>query len=472
MKKPALLIPIVLCFQLFFSSSVKAESPDPVQVKELNFVFLHGAGGHTGALQLLADTIMEQAEGYILDYSRTNPGTKITVNTLQRYYPNNVDIDTWANNIADSINKHFSNKKDLILIGHSMGGKAAIHAVAQNIGGLADKVKLVVTINSPIKSLGQYYFTGGVGYWQARWLLPPDLGVINSTVYYDSSQEASWVGYNKHWLAFISSEGAPFSSQFDVAGVDALPRDMDDSITPISAQYSDWADVVNYGEYGHNDFSVSKEVAGFMADKILRYIFGGSIECSVLARGGAFERKANWLPVMSRWQDIVGEFPVMSGCIWHINESYTQWREWEDVVGECYPGDKRSSYRVSRVSHFPFLTSIEEVNWMSSDNLNDCRLYIKTRAAPRSRVEVEWSIYRQGLLPPETSRDRYEVEIATGTPLTSVMGVSWATDDSRDVRLQVYSEAQGPYRWFHAQWRVYSKETRQRKVIDEIAASS
>ncbi|GAI54949.1 unnamed protein product, partial [marine sediment metagenome] len=80
---------------------------------------------------------------------------------LQRCYPNDVDIKTWANNIADSIDRHFHNKKDLILIGHSAGGKAALYAVAHNVGDLADKVVLVVTINSPVKSLDEYYVTGG-----------------------------------------------------------------------------------------------------------------------------------------------------------------------------------------------------------------------------------------------------------------------------------------------------------------------
>jgi hypothetical protein len=328
----------------------------------------------------------------------------------------------------------------------------------------------VVTINSPIKNLGGYYYAGGgsaVQYCRARWLLS-DQGICSSAAYYDSSQEGSWVGYHKHWLAFISSEATPLSPQFDVAGVDALPRNMDDVIIPISAQYSDWADVVYYGEYGHVDFSVLNNVADFMAAQILNYIFGNPVECSVLARGGTFEHKASWLPVTNHWDDIVGEFSIISNRLEHINESYTKWQEWEDVVGERYQGDNRSSYRVNRISRFPFLTSIKESRWLSSDNAEDCRLYIRTRAAPRSRVQVDWGIYSQGLLPPGTSRDRYEVEIVTGTPLTKITGVSWITDDPRDLRLQISSEAQGPYRWFKAGWRVYSKESRQRKVIDEI----
>ena len=89
-------------------------------------------------------------------------------------------------------------------------------------------------------------------------------------------------------------------------------------------------------------------------------------------------------------------------------------------------------------------------------------------AAPRNQVEVEWSISDCGLLPWGTGRNHYEVEITTGTPLTSIHRVSWVSGDPRDIRLRIYSEAESPFRWFKAEWRVYSTESRFRKVIDEI----
>jgi len=242
-------------------------------------------------------------------------------------------------------------------------------------------------------------------------------------------------------LAFISGEGAPLSEQFDVGGVDAMPRNMDDGNVPLSAQYSGEADVVYYGERGHSDFKVIDEVAESIAERILRYLFGGDIECSVSAGGGTLEHAAGWLPGTDYW---------------------------EDVIGECPSGGKRSSYQVSRVSSIPFLTSIKEVRWLNPDNPEDCRLYVRTRAAPRISVQVDWSIYRQGLLPVGIKRDHYEVEIVTGTPLTNIDRVSWVTDDPRDLRLRIWSEAERPFRWFKAEWRVYSKESRQRKVIDEV----
>ena len=469
-KRLALLVAIGLCIQLGLPNSVQSASEDSTQVKELNFVFLHGAGGNACALQLLADSISEQIPAHILNYEQANPGTRIQVDTLQRCYPSDVDIKSWANNIAYSIDQHFHNKDNLILVGHSMGGKAALYAVAQNIGGLADKVAMVVTINSPIKSMDRYYITGGgsaVDYCRARWLLS-DRGVCNSVAYYDSSQDGSWVGYHKHWLAFISGETAPLSEQFDVGGIDALPRNMDDSIIPLSAQYSDGADVIYYGEHGHSDFAQSAGISSFMADQMLRYLFGGNIECSVLASSGTFEHQADWLLGTDYWDEIVGEALVSSGSVRHRNESYTNWQEWEDVVGEFIPEGKRSSYQISQVRFLPFFTGVKESRWLSPDIPEDCRLYLQTRVAPKNYIQVDWRIYQQELLPAGTERDHYEIEIVNGTPLTGIRDVSWVSDDPRDLRLRIWSEADSPFRWFKAEWRVYSKESRQKKVIDEI----
>lgn len=472
-KRLALLIAaIVLFVQIGFYSPAQPALAAPAQVKELNFVFLHGGGSGVCSMQLLADTILEQLSPYILDYEQANPGTEIRVDTLQRCYPDDVDVKTWANNLAVSIERHFHDKENLILIGHSAGGKTALYAVAHNVGGLTDKVALVVTINSPIKSLDRYYVTGGgsvMDYCRARWLLA-DRGICSSIAYYDSSQDGSWVGSNKHWLAFISGEFAPSSVQFDLGGIDAWPRNMDDSAIPISAQYSDGADVIYYGEHAHSDFTASDEVAGFMAEQILRYIFGGAIECSVFVRSGTFEHKANWLPGTDYWEDIAGGVLVASGRLEHKNESYFRWQEWEDVVGECLAEGERSNYQVSHVNPFLFFTSVLESYWFSPGNPEDCQLYIRTRAAPRNRVQVDWGIYRQGLLPVGIERDHYEVEIVTGTPLTSIKHVLWVTTDPRDLRVRIWSQAESPFRWFKAEWRVYSTEIRQRKIIDELTA--
>jgi len=470
-KKAAPLIVIGLCAPLAFFNLVQFLPANPGQVKEINFVFIHGAGGNACSFQLIEDYIIKKLPAYSLAYEQDNSGTKIEFNSLKRCYPGYVDVETWANNIANSVDQHFDGRDNLILVGHSMGGKAALYAVAHNIGNLADRVSMVVTINSPIKSLNKYYVVGGellLQYARPEWFGVEDKGISDSVLYYDSSEDGNWVGSNKHWLAFISGEDVPVSEQYNIRGVDAWPRNMDDGVIPLSAQYSDGADVIYCGTYGHSDFSAKAEVANFMSEQILRYLFGGEIECSVFARGGILGHEAGWIPGIDRWEDVVGGIPASSGSVSHHNESYFKWQEWEDIVGWCSPEASRDRFYISRVNSLPVLTSVPESRWFSPDNPEDCRLYLRTRAAPRNSIQVNWSIHQQGLLPVGTERDHYEVEIITGTLLTSITRASWETDNPCDLRLRIWSEAERPFRWFKAEWRVYFKEIRQKKVIDEI----
>ena len=67
-------------------------------------------------------------------------------------------------------------------------------------------------------------------------------------------------------------------------------------------------------------------------------------------------------------------------------------------------------------------------------------------------------------------QSHYEIEVVAGTPLAEVYRASWATDSTRDMRVQVWSRAESPFRWFEAKWRVYYQESRYRKIIDEIPA--
>ena len=360
-KKFALLITVAVLIHIGVSTPVQSAPEDAIRVKELNFVFLHGVGSHSCSLQLLEDVMVKQLTTYVADYERTHPDTKIQVNILKRCYPSNVDINTWADNVADSINEHLSGRKNLIFIGHSMGGKTALNIVAKDVGGLSGKTAMVVTINSPIKSLQDYYFTAGnsmSAFYQTQWLVL-DQGVSDTVTFYDSSKDGQWVAKNKHWLAFISAESAPLSDQYNFAGVDPLPRNMDDDIIPISAQYADGADVIYYGEQSHTDYSSEDEVAGFIAGQILRYIFGGRIECSVFAGQGIIEHKADWLLGKDYWEDVVGEVLVDSGTVQNKNESFFRWQEWEDTVGDYDADVIRSSFSVKRVS-IPFFTSIKE----------------------------------------------------------------------------------------------------------------
>jgi pimeloyl-ACP methyl ester carboxylesterase len=454
---------------LLFMVGSSVQAAPAIQIKELNLVFLHGANGTSCAMQLLSDTINLKLPDFIAAYERENPGIKIRVDSMNRCYPNNVDINVWANNIAGSC-KSFFHQNNLILIGHSMGGKTALYATANDIGGLQNMVSAVVTINSPVKNLSQYYFTGGADYWSAAWLIPQDHGVVSSLANYDASPDGAWVGKNKHWLALCSAESAPSSPQFDVSGVDPLPRDMDDRIVPISAQYADGADVVYYGEHGHSDFETDPALASYQAEFILRYIFGGTIEYSVLADQGSLKHTAGWFPVSYTWRDTIGEFPIQEGTIVRKNDSF-KWQNYEDVVGLSESPEKRSSFEATRAS-LPGLSALLGADWVSPDNDNDDRLLIETRAAPWSTVKIDWIINGfeeiQGRI-----RDRYEVCIETGTPFTSIKDANWISDDNiNDFRLFIDSEAQGPLRYFEASWKTFSREYASHKIIDEMPVTT
>ncbi len=466
------ILAVVLCLQLGFgSATVSAAGPE---VKELNFVFLHGAGGNPCGPQLLADSILEQIPDYITKYQAANPGIEIRVNSMDRCYPNSVDVETWAQNIADSVDKYFGGRGNLIFVGHSMGGKSALYAVAHNVGGLGDKAAMVVTVNTPVKNMNRYQLVGGgsfTDFCRAGWLILPDAGVCGSVGSYDSSDDGKWVGQNKHWLAFISGERAPLSEQFNYPGFDPYPRDMDDGALPISAMYAEGADVVYYGEHGHSDFTMMPDVAAPMAATILDYIFGNTVQCSVLERNGGWQHRAGFLLGTDVWQDTIADVLGQSNYLSHFNPSLTRWQDWEDTINyvpPTYEDQLRSRFEVTSRGSVPLLTSLVEARWLSPDDPSDCRLFIRTRAAPQNYIEVNWNIYVQGLLPVGKQRDHYEMEITAGTPLASINDAGWQTDDPRDLRVSVTSRAERPFRWYQATWRVYSQEPKQRNIVGEL----
>jgi pimeloyl-ACP methyl ester carboxylesterase len=469
-------VAVALCLQLGFSGSTTAAANSP-EVKELNFVFLHGAGGNPCGPQLLDDSISEQLPDFIAKYQQAHPGIEVKINIMNRCYPSDVPVETWAANIADSVDKYLPGKGKIIFIGHSMGGKSALYAVAHNVGGLADRAAAVVTIDSPIKSLDNYQLVGNSSfstYCQAGWLIRPDRGLCASVGSYDSSADGKWVGQNRHWLAFIAGENAPLSPQFDYGGFDPYPRDMDDGALPVTAQYADGADVVYYGEYGHSDFSLIKEVADSMAGEILNYVFGGTIECSVQARDGSWQHKSGLLLGSDYFQDTIGDALGDNNFLWHFNPSYTKWQEWEDTVNyqpPTYENQLRSRFEVTTGKSVPFLTRLDEARWLSPDDPADCRIYLRTRAAPQSYIRVDYNIYVQGLLAEGKTRDHYEIEITTGTPLAEISEASWMTANPRDMRVQVSSRVERPFRWYDASWRVYYQESRVRNIMDEIPAT-
>ena len=72
MKRLVWLLIIGVVVLLGISSPAQAQE-EPTRIKQLNFVFLHGAGGNASSMQLLSDIILEQIEPYILAYEAANP---------------------------------------------------------------------------------------------------------------------------------------------------------------------------------------------------------------------------------------------------------------------------------------------------------------------------------------------------------------------------------------------------------------
>ncbi len=464
----ALAMGVIVAFNTLLIIPDEVSQASFVLKKELNFVFLHGMGASSASMQLLADTIKDLAPVYISQHKIKNPETSITINMLQRSYPNTVDVNTWSNNIADAVQKHFSGKENLILVGHSMGGKSALYAAAQN-PYLSKITSMVVTINSPVKNLDAYHVTGGgsvVDYLRTTRAID-DQGIAESLSNYDSSGDGSQVGKNKHWLALISSESAPLSPLYDFTGLDAFPEDMDDGLVPISAQYATGADVVYYGEHGHSDFGINSGDAEVVADYILRYIFGGDIKTSAPISDGLFEHHAGWLPVTYHWNDRLGESSIVMGTLSHTNTSLIKWQEWEDVVWGYSAGTVGGTYKV-RLTSFPLLSQISQTYWLNPEDPTDGRLFIKTRAAPGTKVSLQWRVYRYKPLPPEIIRDHYEIKVIDGTSLVGINDASWLSENTTDMRIHVKSQAEGPFHWFKAEFLVFYQQTVTRKLIDDI----
>ncbi len=461
---------------IIFVAALMAASAEPGAVahadiqtgshtKDLAFVFLHGMGGNPGTLQGLSDNIFDKLPGYVTDYGQTHPGVSVAYEeeSLNRQYPNYTDLDTWAKNVAESIRKYFP-YNNIILVGHSMGGKVALYLTSHDIDGLASRIAAVVTVNSPVQHLAEYYATGGSDAWQVATMITEDEGVLDSLKDYDSSADGLWVAQNKRWLAFVSAEPSPTSPDFDRNGVDLEPRDMDDGIVPISAQYAEGADVVYYGVHAHSSVGSEPAVAETLATTILDYVFGRDVAFSVLADSGTASYDAGLMPSTYKWQEVAGEVPLLRGELTYRNDSLFRWRSQEYVVGDAVLDGRRSRFRVSDRSLW-LVSGVSKTAWVSGTEA-DGRLVIRVFAAPKSAVRVSWEI--TGYQPKPVERDRYEVRQYGGTPFTGVADVKWADTDSDDFRLQITSHAQGPVRWLKLDWKTYYKQTSSGYVIDGL----
>jgi hypothetical protein len=233
------------------------------------------------------------------------------------------------------------------------------------------------------------------------------------------------------------------------------------------AQFSEGADVVYYGEHQHSDVGAKDTTSLFLANNILFYIFGYEMEFSIPARTGTIKHEADWLLGTDQWSDIVGGIVTANGTITHKNSAFYKWEQWEDIVGKYESGDERS-YSHVHLDSVPLITSITEATWVNSSNTSDCRLRVTTSTAPLSTVRVDWTVFSAGMLPEETPRSFYDIEIIKGTPLASIVDVGWWKDDPLNPVIWIRSKAQSPFRWFEARWTTYQKEYRTVSVINDI----
>ncbi len=466
-----LLIPLILAACAAGLAPRTASAQGTALVKQLNFVFIHGAGSTAATMQGLSDDVEAMSQDYIASYQQTNPGVRVQVNTLLRSYPNDVDVTTWAENLAADTAAHFAGKTDLILVGHSTGGKAALYAVAHNTGGLGDNTSAVITINSPVKPLNSFYVFGGGGasnYCKLGLLLNQH-GLCDSVGGYDSSADGLWVGLNRHWLALISGEPAPLSPLFDKSGLDGWPRNIDDGLVPTQAEWADGADVIYYGVHEHSEFqrdpALGRQIAGYVLD----YVFGRPLDCAVSGPSGDFGHRAGFLPFAYHWQDELGDTPDPSGSVSHHNGSLVRWQSWRDTVGVCSPGAVRSRFQVKKTGGLPLWTSVGTAGWVTAD-ATDCRLEVTARAGPLSTVRLEWTVFEYTPVPPPSERAYYDITILGGTSLSGVTDAGWTTGDPSDPRIAASSRADGPFRWYQARWHAFYTETRTRDIIDQIPA--
>lgn len=243
----------------------------------INLVFLHGFASSSSAMVLVRNNVIAGLRGYQL---KDNLGS----------YPNNVDVKAWAFNIGQRVNVNFPGKeKNVVLIGHSMGGKAAVYAVAHNSWGIANKVAMIFTYNTPYHRLDRYQVNyripegikGG-----CRTILKVlgigDRGVCESLATYDSVQDAANVRARGIPIyALFSGESEPLSNACNrlfkgkvSLGLDLYPSDRDDGFVPLDAQVVDGTTGIFYGPFCHTDHTepdVAKTIANWIVARIVQH---------------------------------------------------------------------------------------------------------------------------------------------------------------------------------------------------------
>jgi pimeloyl-ACP methyl ester carboxylesterase len=433
--------------------------PEKTSPSEIWIAFFHGLGGNASVNRPLIEniSIMFQQQGITLKY--INPSL-----------PNDVSLEEWSTNIAQTIFDWAKNETQtqpwIILVGHSMGGKAALHAVAQNLKNIDTYVSSVITINSPIKNLGRYrpftYFWNGLllRLLAKQYLHETKVVAIKDCRDIDTSIDGkTWVeGTNRSWLSFISAEAYPTDPAYDLKiqnnTIDPYPRYMDDGLVPIDAQYTDDATPVYYGTCGHQAMEKEPAAIQTLANTTVRYLLGEPINVSSFSDAWVYDHQA----IRSTfWDDVVGrdETLIDSGYIFHAAGVFPPY-QWVDVVGGNHTSNLRSRYETQQICCIGSL--IKNVSWVSS-NQTDYRLKILSQSLPLGKIELDWRVY--GIIPPEHLRDHYEVEVLDGSSYghSRITNAEWASSDCTDIGINIRS-------WvllgtIKIEWRVYLNEPKQ-----------
>ena len=243
----------------FLGTFLKAEVC--MRPSQYNLVFLHGWMGEPVDFSHLAASVRSELE------KRLPVGRDLIPDCS-----NTEDVDTWAQSITAAIPDSWSN---LILIGHSMGGKAALRALAHN-ESLAERTAMLISINTPYRDL-QRYNRSILTLCGARTLMTNDRGACSSLAYVDSCNFDAGAVINHRGIpvvALVSCELRASSRECDLIDflqehipgyiaedIANLPSDMfpnhrDDGVVPLDAQACPGMTVIPYGQslnYCHSD---------------------------------------------------------------------------------------------------------------------------------------------------------------------------------------------------------------------------
>jgi pimeloyl-ACP methyl ester carboxylesterase len=460
MDRTKSLIIIILFFILLQPSTTmslpleKQKSSQP----EIWIAFFHGLGGHPIVNVPLIENI-----------SRNFEQEGITLKYINPQLPNDVNLEEWSNNIATEIVKWAGNETQshpwIILVGHSMGGKAGLHAAANNLKNINKYVASVITINSPIKNIGRYrpltYFWNGVllHLVAERFLHNHKVVALKDCRDIDTSIDGrKWLSQgNRSWLSFISAEAYPTDPACNLpltkTSIDMYPRYMDDGLVPIDAQYTEDSTTVYYGVYWHQAMVEDPEAIHSLANTTVQYLTGDTINISRFHNAWIYNHQTI---IPTNWNDVVGRDEIFldSGHISYAADLLPPYEQ-VDTVGGNFT-NQRSRYEVQKTSGAGSI--IKNVTWMSS-NPTDYRLNIAIQYLPFGKMELDWRVY--GIIPSPLLRDHYEIEVLDGSSYghSKILYAGWITNDITDLGVNIRSWA--ALGIINVGWKVYLKEPMQ-----------